>query len=152
MINWIVNGWKKLLVYVGILALTFTLGAYTGYDYRKGMEAKQVVTQLVEDVEHKEKNQEIADDVGAKQEAVKEKTKIVYKTIEKEVTRYEKTDPDADSPIGPEWVCLFNKSARGEPVAEAECKSGDAVPGSAANPGRPQEGDQGAGPQRGNRK
>ncbi len=127
-IDLFVNGWKKILVYIGIGAVLFSVGGFYGYQYRDGKAAKEVVTAVVKQVDEKEKKQEIADVVGTEVEAKKEKTRIVYKTIEKEIIRYVKENPDAGDPIGAVWVCIYNASARGEAITESTCKSDNPVP------------------------
>jgi len=139
-IDWIVNGWRKLLMYAGIAAVVFASGVYTGYQYRDGQEAKKVVEAIVEEVESKDENQGVADSTGKKVEAKQEEVRQTFKKIDRQVGQYEKTNPDADSPIGAEWVCLFNASARGEPIADGACKLDSGVQGTGADSGRPAKG------------
>lgn len=127
-IDFLINGWRKLLAYIGIAALVFALGGYTGYQYRDGQEAKKEVAAVIQQVDSKESNQKVADKSGERIAEKQAKTRIIYKTIEKEVIKYVQTNPDAASDIGPDWVRLHDAAARGEPVANPVSGTPNPVP------------------------
>lgn len=119
-IKFISGGWQKWLAYLGVACVIFAAGAYSGYQYRDGQQAKKEVAAIVHQVETKDVNQGIADQTGVKVEAQKEKVRIVYKTIEKKVLAYTEK-PEAKASIGSDWVCLHNAAASGIDAKEADC-------------------------------
>ena len=124
-IKFISGGWQKWLAYLGVACVIFAAGAYSGYQYRDGQQAKKEVAAIVHQVETKDVNQGIADQTGVKVEAQKEKVRIVYKTIEKKVIEYVEKNPDARAPIGPDWVRLHDAAASGQSLADSTGKPVD---------------------------
>lgn len=132
-IDFFVTGWKKILIWLGVLALTFAIGGFYGYQYKAGKDAKAVVGQIEKKIESKEVNQGIADNSGQALEIKREKVRTVYVTIEKEVDKYVQKNPSSTDPIGGEWVCLHDAAARGESIAPGQCEFANAVPPTAAD-------------------
>lgn len=110
----VVGGWQKWLAYLGVACLIFGAGSYTGYQYRDRQEAHKQVEAIVKQVDTKDQNQAIADTTGKRVSDNEQKTRIVYKTIEKEVIRYVEKDPDSGERIGTDWVRLHDAAASGQ--------------------------------------
>ena len=126
-LDFFINGWKKILIWLGVLALVFSLGGFYGYQYKVGKDAKAVVSQVVEQIESKDVNQGIADNSGQALEVKREKVRKVYVTIEKEVDKYVEKNPSSRDPIGSQWVCLHDAAARGEAITPGQCESPNPV-------------------------
>lgn len=126
-LDFFINGWKKILIWLGVLALAFGLGGFYGYQYKAGKDAKAVVGQVVKKVESKEANQGIADNSGQALEIKREKVRTVYVTIEKEVDKYVEKNVGSSDAIGANWVCLHDAAARGEAIAPGQCEFADPV-------------------------
>lgn len=132
--DFIMSGWQKILAYVGIAAIVFGVGTYTGYEYRDGKEAKQEVAAVVKQAEVKEENQTVADKAGDKAEAKDKQVRIVYRTITKKVVEYVEKNPDAREPIGVDWVRLHNEAAAGELASDSTSEPAPNVPTPTADP------------------
>lgn len=97
-----------------------SIGSVVTYKYMTGQIAKDANKGLVQVIEKKDNQNVINDNVATNQIQQAEKIRTVYKTITKEVIKYEKENPNASVQcLDPEWVQQFNESAGGKSISSS---------------------------------
>jgi hypothetical protein len=114
---------RKIIYGAIVISLIFSLG----YEFGTKESIKEANKKKIEEISIVQTKtndiQSISDKSSIITEVAKTENKIVYKTIYKEVIKYEKTNPAANAYIDHEFGMLFNASSLSCSITKPTCKS-----------------------------
>lgn len=125
----------KYLISAGLAIAYSAIMVFCGYTYSENShQIKDLKRENAEVVVAKETTDKVVDSIQkteVKVEQAKEKVRVVYKYVDREVIKYAKADPvAADTSIAdPEWVRLFNSSSLACDPSDANCVKRSEVDG-----------------------
>lgn len=122
--DWLAKKFTLILVCVGLFLSGLVIGYVKGEGAHEVKDLKETIVQVQKVDAHEKKTQEVSNQTGSVVEAKKEKVRIVYRNVDREVIKYVQTNPSSSDIIAdPEWVRLFNASSLGCNPAEATCNA-----------------------------